>query len=442
MTHFLTTRRFWPLFSAQSLGAFADNTLRYATIAAVTIAASSAYGTADFTMPGEWGRYAGTIVSMAFTLPVLMFSVISGQLADKVDRQLLVRVLKGAELVLMAFAAVCFALGNALLLIFSLFLMGTQSAFFSPVRNALMPQYYRGAELPQANGYFNAALFVATITGLIIGAAFIDKENGRVIVAAILIAAAAGGALFALLCPAAPAPGLEKIRWNVPAVAVDLYKETMKTPGLIFPMIGIGWFWMIGAANLAVLPNFVTETLGGTNTTLVLALALSAIGAGLGSIISGLLAARMKDTLLISGIGVAGTILGMVVTYLAVINYDVPESAFLSWGNAPLLFGLIFSAAANGAFAVPIMSALQARTPVNERAQIMGTSNMTNGGMATFGAFIILPLLVWGLTPPTIFLIVAGFQVGLLLFMIFRRTLIRQHGRIGDKKAARAEAAE
>ena len=427
MTNFVITRRFWPLFGANTLGAFADNALRQSTINAVYAAALAGVAAKDFTLPLGAGIYAGSLVSMGFTIPILIFSVISGQLADRVDRHILVRYLKVTELGLMAFAALCFALGNALLLILALFLMGTQSAFFSPVRNALMPDYYRTEDLPKANGYFNAGLFVAVVLGLGMGGYFVAVEGGRIIVSTILIAGAGAGALLAFATPKAPVSGEHKINWNIPLVAVRLYQDTARLPGLIYPMLGIGWYWMVGATLLALLPNFVGETLGGGEIEITIALVVSALGAGAGSILAGLVSARVKDSLVLSGIGVSGTVIASLLIFLIAQGYEMPEAGFMSLANAPLLLTIIFFAGANGLYVVPLMALLQDRAPNDRRARIMGASNMTNGGLATIGAALLIPLQALGMTPDLIFLLIGGLQANLVVFMWRRRRAIRAH---------------
>ena len=76
-------------------------------------------------------------------------------------------------------------------------------------------------------------------------------------------------------------------------------------------------------------------------------------------------------------------------------------------------------------FVVPLMAALQARAPDEIRAKIMGASNMTNGGLATFGALGILLPMGLGLEPHDVFLVFAALQLALVIFMWRRRGAIR-----------------
>lgn len=413
--------RFWSLFLATALGAFADNALRNATILAIFAVAAVSAGEADFTLPAGLGAYAGALVSMGFTLPIFLFSGLAGQFADAVDRRRLVTWLKCAEVGLMAFATLAFVLGNALVLLFALFLMGTQSAFFSPVRNALMPHYYSDEELPRANGYFNAALFVAIVAGLGLGGYFINKDGGRTVVSAILVGAALLGALATLALPPAPPCAQRRPDLNIVRVGIQAFRETARTRGLVLPMLGVGWFWLVNAALLAILPNLVRDTFSGGEDGLTFAFVLSGLGAGLGSIAGGLLTREAGEGFTLSGTGVLGMTLAGLVVYSLAQGYEPAAAGFVSSANAPLLGAIFAVAFFNGVFVVPMLAALQGRAPVKTRATVMAAANMTNGGMATLGAAAILPALAYGVTPDAVVLGIAGLQAALLVLMIARR---------------------
>ena len=437
----LRSRRFWPLLGVQSLGPFADNLLRGSTIVAVFATAGAAFGSEAFSLPWGMAENASAIVSISFTLPIFLFSMISGQLADKVDRHTFLRWVKGAEIVLMLFSAACFALGSGLVLVFSLFLMGTQSAFFGPVRNALMPQYFPGPDLPRANGWYNAAQFVAMVGGLFVGAAFTNQamfgmaSGGRLLVATILVGAAVLGTACAFLAPRAPAPGLARVDWNVPRVAARQYAHVFAMPQVFYPMIGVSWFWGLSAFNLANLPNFVRDELGGGDGAFAGLMVVVAIGSAIGSIVAGALAGRMRQPFVLAGIGVGGTVLGAGLTWWFARGVD-PQAAGTSAALVLTVGAVTLAAAANSVFAVPMMAAVQGRAPEAERARVMGTLNMTNGGLATLGSFVVPPLRSAGLDAGEVFLAGAIMQAGLLAFMLRRRAVVRS----GQARGALAEA--
>ena len=423
------SRRFWPLLGAQSFGTFADNTLRAAAIIAIAAAwrAGAAPGD-DFHVPSWLASEAGVWVGICFTGPILLFSMIAGQVADKVDRHVVVRWTKLVEVVLMAAAAFFFAIGNAYGLLFFLFLMGSQSAFLAPTRATMMPQYHPGTELMRANGYYQAISFFALVSGLVLGGLLIERSGGRIVVSALLVGAAAIGLVCAWRTPAAPSPGLARINWNVASQAVRMFGEVARMPGVFWPMLGVGWFWGTGAIVLANLEPFVAAV-GGVTDDFALLQALFAIGAAIGSAVAGIVASRMRDPMLLAGWGLAGTIAALIGA--AAVSLGLEAEAV---GAAPrsLLFDpdalslalcglLVLTAAANGFFVVPLLTAVQARAPDAERARVLGTQNMTNGGAATVMGLMVVPSRSLGFTPVTLLAGVAGLQALLLAFMWYRR---------------------
>ena len=420
-------RRFWSLLGAQALGSFADNALRAAAIVAIAAAyRTGVQAGGDFHAPAWLAAEAGTYVGLCFTVPIFVFSMISGQIADRYDRHVIIRVTKVIEVILMLIASVFFALGNALGLLAFLFLMGAQSSFLAPTRAAMMPQYFPGRELMRANGYFHGGSLIAIVLGLGIGGALIVLSNGRYLVSAVLVTAALAGMIAAFRTPAAPAPGLARVNWNVFSQAWRMYRDVWRMPGVFWPMIGVGWFWGIGAITLANLENFVSA-LGGVSGDFTAFQAIFAIGAGLGSVAAGVIANRMRDPMRLAGVGVAGTIacaLAVVAVARVIAAGAGPVPVSLVLNPTPILWGLagliVATAAFNGFFVVPLLTALQARAPEHERARVLGTANMTNGGMATFMALLVPASRPLGFDPITLWVGVAGLQLGVLLFMFHR----------------------
>src|SRR6266446_7784348 len=129
----LGARRFMPLFATQTLGAFNDNLFKSAFVMLVT------YGTAMRTGfdPGVLAAMAGG----ALIAPFFLFSATAGELADRFERSRLLQILKAAELVAVFGAAAALLIGDLALSLVLLFLLGTQAAFSSPVKYALIPQH-------------------------------------------------------------------------------------------------------------------------------------------------------------------------------------------------------------------------------------------------------------------------------------------------------------
>src|SRR5690349_669809 len=92
----LAERRFLPFFGAQALGAFNDNIYKNALVILATYQAAS-YTAID---PKLLTNLAGGL----FILPYVLFSGIAGQLADRYDKALVLKVVKAAEILIMGLA--------------------------------------------------------------------------------------------------------------------------------------------------------------------------------------------------------------------------------------------------------------------------------------------------------------------------------------------------
>src|ERR1700744_3601453 len=96
----LKTKRFLPLFLTQFLGAFNDNVFKNALIILITYHAAGKVSVDP--------RLLVTASAGVFILPFFLFSTLAGQLADKVEKSRMIRIVKFVEIPLMAAAAVGF----------------------------------------------------------------------------------------------------------------------------------------------------------------------------------------------------------------------------------------------------------------------------------------------------------------------------------------------
>src|ERR1043165_9907337 len=111
----LTQRRYLPFFGAQALGAFNDNL--YKNVLVIL----AAYQATSFTAmdPHVLTNLAGGL----FILPFVLFSGIAGELADRFDKAFVLKIVKAAEIIVMARAGLGFALHDITVLLAALFLM-------------------------------------------------------------------------------------------------------------------------------------------------------------------------------------------------------------------------------------------------------------------------------------------------------------------------------
>ncbi|MGP1782776.1 MFS transporter, partial [Shewanella frigidimarina] len=128
----LFSRRFFPYFVTQCLGALNDNVFKNVLLLLV------AYSQLD-ELPIDVNLFVNLAAGL-FILPFLLFSAHAGQIADYVDKALLIRRLKFLELMIMTVAIFAILSHSYLVMLLLLFLTGVQSAYFGPVKYSLLPR--------------------------------------------------------------------------------------------------------------------------------------------------------------------------------------------------------------------------------------------------------------------------------------------------------------
>jgi len=410
----LKTRRFAPFFWTQFFGAFNDNVFKNALMLFV------AFGTIQIS-----SLSTSVVINLAsglFILPFFLFSATAGQLADKYDKARLTRMIKAAEIGIMGFAAIAFYFKSLPLLLMLLFLMGTQSSFFGPVKYSIMPQHLSGREIVGGNALVETGTFIAILLGTIAGGMLTQIGNAAVWIGLTVIGAAVIGWLVSRKIPVARAgaPHL-KIDWNPLRQTWSTLGAARRKKPLFLAMLAISWFWFIGAAYLTQMPNFTREFLKGSAEVVTLLLAMFSIGIGVGSLLCEKLSGRKVELGLVPlgalGLGLFGLdlIIGFQppnVTQLMAIGQFLGTS-----GSGRVLADLLLIGVFGGLFIVPLYAYIQTRSAAAERARMIAANNILNALFmvaASIGGVVLLG--VFKLTIPQFFLVLAGANllVGLL----------------------------
>ncbi len=432
-------RRFLPMWTALALGAFTDNMLKQAlSIALVYGVLSAPMISNDDALP---------IIGSLFPIAMLLFSTIAGQLADKYETSFLFRRTKFAEFLLMILAAAGFLMNNSFILILALFLMGAQSAFFSPVRTSAMPKYLRANELVRGNALCSGGLFVSVMIGIVVGNVLITTPNGAGIVSLILIVAALAGWLAIRLAPeaAANAPEL-KVDWNGFAQAVKLIGFAASSRGVARPVLGVAWYWSVGALVTVAVPLFVRDELFGAPGVVAVMMVLFTIGAAIGAIGASLLS-KSRTGLGFSTAGAAGASLMTFCVFIIASGYPPPPDRALqtihmffdNW-RAWLLTGtFVLAAISTSVFVVPLQAAVQRRAPPERRARILAANNMANALGAMIGSLLVLSATRTSLNYVDLFFAVGVAQAVLAIYMLRRKKSVPEG--LFDEMLASSDAA-
>ena len=407
MKQLIFAKRFLPLFVTQFFGAFNDNLFKNALVILVTYKIAAA----------DSAR-AAQLVNLAFglfTLPTLFFSYLAGQVSDKIDRAQVTRTVKLAEIALAAFGGLSLYLGNVSLLLITLFGFGTHSAFFGPVKYALLPQHLREEELITGNGYVEAGTFLAILGGTILGGVLILTDHGAAAVAAAMLTAAILGYAASRKIPPAPAPVPHmKLSFNPFSETLNLLRHSCRRREEFLCILGISWFWFIGALFLAQFSPFAKDVLHADEYVVILFLVAFSIGIAIGS----LLCAQLIKGL----VRAAHVPLGAVgMTAFALDLYfktriDVPTmqgtlltvTAFIEhpYGQH-VLFDLLGLAISGGVYIVPLYALLQVKADHDYGGRAIASNNLVNAVFMVAAAGLGMLLIKLGMSIPQIFLVAA-----------------------------------
>ncbi|WP_299598465.1 MFS transporter [uncultured Microbulbifer sp.] len=415
----LGSRRFLPFFCTQSLGAFNDNVFKNALI--VMIAFRLATSEANFLI---------NLAAGLFILPFFLFSATAGQVADKLDKSVLIRRIKLAEIGIALLGIGALYTGNNYLCLGVLFLLGVQSAFFGPVKYAILPQHLQKTELVGGNALVEMGTFVSILTGTIVGgllAGFTGEgESGLLWISAVLLAASTTGYLVSRAIPEAipPAPDL-KINFNPITQTGRILKEAAKKPSVFYAIIGISWFWLLGAAYLTQIPSLTRHVLGGSESLVTLLLCCFTIGVAIGSLLCGRLSGGRVELGLVP-IGAAGlTVVGILLAS-ATGDYQPPAETTVAafWANdgaLGILVNLTLIGIFGGFFIVPLYSMMQERSDPEIRARIIAVNNVLNALFMVVAAVLgIVFLNILKATIPQFFLIIALMNAAVAIFVFNR----------------------
>ena len=414
-------RRFLPMWTALSLGAFTDNMLKQA------LSIGLVYGV--ITAPFISNDDALPIIGSFFPIAMLLFSTIAGQVADKHETSYMFRRTKLVEFSLMVMAAAGFLFGVSGLLILALFLMGAQSAFFSPVRTGAMPKYLHTDELVRGNALCSGGLFVSVMIGIVIGSVLIRQPNGPETVSAILVGASLAGWLAIRLAPkaAANAPDL-KVDWNAFAQGKKLMGYAFTSRGVIRPVLGVAWYWTVGSLVTVAVPLFVRDALSSDETVVATLMGLFAVGAAVGAGIASLFS-KGRSGLGFSALGgvVAGAM--TIILFFLSAGYAPPASGelrnagefFSNWRAFAIAATFLGASISMSIYAVPLQAAVQRRAPKERRSRILAANNMLNAAGAMIGSWLVLFVTRTELQALDVFLAVGLAQGVLAVYMVRRK---------------------
>lgn len=421
-------RSFFALFCTQYLGAFNDNFFRTAMATFITYKVTTI-------SPG----HKSVIVSLAvalFMLPFFLFSALAGELADKYRKDILIKATKVLEVVIVFLAALGFLTTNVPLLLGVLFLMGTQSSFFGPVKYSILPDILQENQLIAGNGIIEAGTYAAILQGTIFGGIIIAANE--LLLPGIMLAVAIIGVGSSLLIPAQkPANAALKVDKNFLRSTWKNMAFAKQDHDIFLCILGISWFWLLGTALIAQMPSLAHDILNGTPGLFTFLLTLFSCGIGVGSLLCQFL---VKGEITSKYVPISALVMTLFLADLACATSGYVASAIpadykmflMSFAGKRITVDLLGFAVCGGLYIVPLNAMLQSLATEEVRSRVIATNNIINSLFMVLGSGFCALLLAMHFTIPTVFGVIAlanalaaVYICGLLPHHIIRMILTR-----------------
>ncbi|MGC1507571.1 MFS transporter [Ketobacter sp. MCCC 1A13808] len=400
----LKSKRFAPFFWTQFFGAFNDNVFKNALMALITFGILSS---------GMELNQMNNLGAMLFILPFFLFSALAGQLADKYEKAKLIRYVKLFEIFIMVVGGLCFWFQQTWGLMLLLFLMGTQSAFFGPVKYSIIPQHLKPDELVGGNALVETGTFLAILLGTISAGVISDLENATRILPFVVVILSVIGYLVCLKIPLAPAPSPDiRVRFNPFTETWKTVQFSRQNKPVFLAIMAISWFWFLGAAYLTQIYGFAKIDLQGDQSVVMSLLAIFSIGIAVGSLLCERLSGHKVELGLVP-LGSIGLSLAGLDLYFQTPPAQAAEliglATFLSQSNSyRVLLDFMLIGIFGGLYIVPLYAMVQQRSEEASRSRIIASINIMNALFMVVSAITgILVLGVMDLSIPQFFLILA-----------------------------------
>ncbi len=420
--HLLSTRRFLPMFITQFFGALNDNVYKQALLLVITYGWINQQAADVSTL--------NNLAALLFILPYFIFSATAGQIADKFERSQLIRGIKVLEIVIMLIGSAGFLLGNLWLLLLALFMMGTHSTFFGPIKYAILPEILKPNELMSGNALFQSGTSIAILIGMILGGAVISVSQGNLIwISLTVVIIAILGYLSSrfILKQKVSSPEL-KIDWNFFRTSFQTLKYAKSLPLIFMILLGNSWYWFYGATYLTQIPQLTQQNLHASENVVSLLLTFFSVGIGVGSLLCRRIGGSEVNIKMVP-IGAIG--LTLFAFYLALSLTFVPERTGAMMNVADMfnhgaiyyhvMLAVTLLGISGGFYIVPLYAMMQAYSPRSHRARVVAANNILNAVfMVSSAIFSIIILSVLKIDIKILFSITAVLSAGFTLWLLYR----------------------
>jgi MFS family permease len=358
----LRSRTFLGLLVAQFLAAFNDQAIHASSMFFAINTNAMSKDTAISLMP------------ILFYAPWALFCTLAGYLADRYSKWNSLVFWKVAEIAITGIALLGFWLGThgaafgPYLVLSTVFLMGTHSAFFVPAKYGAMPEILQPQMLSRGNGLLESLSFLAVILGTVLGGVLSQVFRGEeYYIGLILVGLAVFGALASLLIRRMPAanpnrpfpPYLYQPLWQS-------IRTLLRSRPLALAVVGIAFFTFIVAFMRSTMYMHGQTRVPPWDEALTSeVVGMVALGIGLGSPLVGFLSGGKVELGMVP-IGALGMIAATLIAAFALDRLPA------------LVVCITLIGFFTGFYIVPLFTLLQHRAPKTSKGDAIATSNFIN----------------------------------------------------------------
>ncbi len=363
------------------------------------------------------------LANAIFIAPFIIFSGLAGQLADKYERAFLVRIIKIAELGIILLATYGFYHTNLTALYICLGLMGTHSTFFGPLKYSIIPDHLEKEEILGGNGFIEAGTFLSILIGTILGGFY---NASGIIVLFIMLLTSIIGILSSWYLPESgnANPQLE-INANIFQESFDILKYSYNKKPIFLSILGISWFWFIGAALLSQIPSLTKDIFGADENVANLFLATFSVGVGVGSFWCNKLFENEITTKYVFTAAIGISLFGLDLFFASGISAvrQEPEQlksimVFLSkLHNWRVLGDLFFLSAISGLYVVPLFAVMQYFSSSAHRSRVIAANNIMNSIFMIASTIFLSILFALNFTVQTAILLISIANLGVAIYI-------------------------
>ncbi len=346
---------FKSLIVTQFLGALNDNAFKFliAVIIVDTIDQSSG-GTLYLALCGA-----------VFILPFLLFSMFAGFLADRFSKKHIIVVTKVMEVVIMMLGLWALIDGSMVAILTVLFVMGFQSALFSPSKYGILPEILEKKKISEGNGVIQMWTYIAILVGQT-SAGFLGEWTAPdyYLSSYLFIGIAVVGMITSFSVTRVPIANRErKLEFNFVKEVYHNLKWIRQDRALFLSIMGLMYFGFLGGLfqpNVLLYARKVMEIDLIQTGFLVASLTM---GIGLGCILAGKFSLDKVELGLVP-LGAVG--LSTFSIILGFVHYSYPLAMIIIF-----LLGI-----SSGFFMIPLSALVQTNSPPDRLGQVIATNNI------------------------------------------------------------------